>query len=55
MEAPQAEMSVVGRMLRVFYAPSETFEAVSEQRSAADWLVPTAYSRDGGRLSPPCS
>ncbi|MYF92454.1 MAG: hypothetical protein F4184_10250 [Gemmatimonadetes bacterium] len=41
MEAPQAEMSVVGRMLRVFYAPSETFEAVAEQRSAADWLVPT--------------
>jgi hypothetical protein len=41
MEAPQAEMSVVGRMLRVFYAPSETFEAVSEQRSAADWLLPT--------------
>ena len=40
MEAPQAEMSVVGRILRVFYAPSETFEAVSEQRSAADWLVP---------------
>ena len=42
MEAPQAEMSIVGRMLRVFYAPSETFEAVSEQRSVADWLVPTA-------------
>ena len=41
MEAPQAEMSVVGRMLRVFYAPSETFEAVAEQRSVADWLVPT--------------
>ena len=41
MEAPQAEMSVVGRILRVFYAPSETFEAVAEQRSAADWLVPT--------------
>ncbi len=41
MEAPQAEMSVVGRMLRVFYAPSETFEAVAEQRSAADWLLPT--------------
>ena len=41
MEAPQAEMSVVGRMLRVLYAPSEAFEAVSEQRSAADWLVPT--------------
>ena len=41
MEAPQTEMSVVGRILRVFYAPSETFEAVSEQRSATDWLVPT--------------
>ena len=41
MESPQAEMSVVDRMLRVFYAPSETFEAVAEQRSAADWLVPT--------------
>jgi len=41
MEAPQAEMSVVGRILRVFYAPSETFEAVAEQRSAADWLLPT--------------
>ena len=41
MEALQAEMSVVGRILRVFYAPSETFEAVAEQRSAADWLVPT--------------
>ena len=41
MEAPQAEMSVVGRILRVFYAPSEAFEAVAEQRSAADWLVPT--------------
>ena len=42
MEIPQAEMSVVGRILRVFYAPSETFEAVAEQRSAADWLLPTA-------------
>ena len=41
METPQAEMSVGGRILRVFYAPSETFEAVAEQRSAADWLVPT--------------
>ena len=42
MEIPQAEMSVVGRILRVFYAPSETFEAVAEQRSVADWLLPTA-------------
>ena len=42
MEAPQAEMNIVDRIVRVFYAPSETFEAVSEQRSAADWLVPTA-------------
>lgn len=41
MEVPQAEMSIVDRMVRVFYAPSETFESVSEQRSAADWLVPT--------------
>ena len=41
MEAPQTERSVVGRILRVFYAPSETFEAVAEQRSVADWLVPT--------------
>ena len=41
MESPQAEMSVVDRILRVFYAPSETFEAVAEQRSVADWLVPT--------------
>ncbi len=40
MEAPQAEISIVGRIFRVFYAPSETFEAVREQRSAADWLVP---------------
>ena len=42
MEAPQAELNVVGRILRVFYAPAETFEAVAEQRSVADWLVPTA-------------
>ena len=41
MEAPQAEMSTVDRIVRVFYAPSETFEAVAEQRSAADWLLPT--------------
>ena len=45
MEAPQAEISIVGRMLRVFYAPSQTFEAVTKQRSAADWLAPTAVSR----------
>ena len=41
MEAPPAEMSIVDRIVRVFYAPSETFEAVSERRSADDWLVPT--------------
>lgn len=41
MEVPQAEVSVVGRIVRVFYAPSATFEAVAEQRSAADWLLPT--------------
>ena len=47
MEAPQAEISIVGRMLRVFYAPSETFEAVTKQRSAADWLAPTAVAALG--------
>ena len=47
MEAPQSEISVVGRMLRVFYAPSQTFEAVAKQRSAADWLVPTAVAALG--------
>ncbi len=41
METPQAEMNVVSRMVRVFYAPSETFAAVSKQHSVADWLVPT--------------
>ena len=47
MEASQAEMSVVGRMLRVFYTPSQTFEAVAKQHSAADWLVPTAVAALG--------
>ena len=37
----QPEIGLVGRMIRIFYAPSQTFEAVAEQRSAADWLVPT--------------
>ena len=33
-------------MLRVLYAPSQTFE-VAKQRSAADWLVPTAVAALG--------
>ena len=40
-ELGKAEISVVGRMVRVFYAPSQTFKAVADQRTAADWLVPT--------------
>lgn len=41
METPQAELSVVGRMSRLFYAPSETFESVAESHSVIDWLLPT--------------
>ena len=55
MEAPQAEMSVVGRILRVFYAPSETFEAVAEQRSAAELAGADHCSRDGGLLLHVCN
>ncbi len=45
MEAtPQQEIGIIGRMLRIFYAPGETFEAVARQRSTADWLVPTILS-----------
>ena len=35
MEALQAEMSVAGRMVRVFYALSQTFEAVADRRAVA--------------------
>jgi uncharacterized membrane protein len=35
------EIGVIARTLRVFHAPSETFEAVSRRATWADWLVPT--------------
>lgn len=38
-EEPQ-DLSLIGRMTRVFTAPSETFEAVSRGHSWRDWLVP---------------
>lgn len=34
------DIGLVGRMVRVFYAPSETFEAVRRRRSWLDWFVP---------------
>ena len=34
------DIGLVGRMVRVFYAPSETFEAVRRQSSWLDWFVP---------------
>lgn len=42
--APQQEIGIVGRMLRIFYAPGETFEAVAQHRSTADWLAPALLS-----------
>ena len=35
------EIGLVGRMIRLFTAPSETFEAVSASHGKSDWLVPT--------------
>ena len=35
------EISLVGRMLRIFYAPGETFTAVRRQQNWLDWFVPT--------------
>lgn len=34
------QIGLAGRMLRVFYAPGEAFEALSRGHSKADWLVP---------------
>ncbi len=36
----QAEIGLINRMIRLFYAPRETFEDLARERSAADWLVP---------------
>lgn len=38
------EYGLVGRMIRIFYAPGETFESLARKRSAADWLVPAILS-----------
>lgn len=34
------DIGLIGRMLRVFYAPAETFEAVQQRHSKLDWIVP---------------
>ena len=41
---PQSEISLVSRMIRIFYAPGETFESLARKRSTADWLVPAILS-----------
>ena len=38
-EEPQ-DIGVAGRMVRVFYAPGETFEAVSRRQTWVDWFAP---------------
>ena len=37
----QSEIGIIGRMIRVFYAPNETFESLACKHSTADWLVPS--------------
>ena len=34
------EIGLLGRMLRLFYAPGETFASLARKQSKADWLVP---------------
>ena len=41
---PQTEIGLISRMIRIFYAPGETFESLARRRSAADWLVPAILS-----------
>ena len=41
-QSPQS--GLIGRMIRVFHAPRETFEAVAESRTAIDWVAPAAVS-----------
>ena len=38
------EIGIISRIIRIFYAPGETFESLARKRSAADWLVPTILS-----------
>ena len=35
---------IVGRLIRIFYAPSEVYESMTRQHSATDWFVPTAIA-----------
>ncbi len=45
MEAAlQTEIGLVGRMIRIFYAPSKTFESFAHKHSTADWLMPAILS-----------
>ena len=37
-------IGLIGRMIRVFYVPRETFEAVAASRTAIDWVAPAAVS-----------
>lgn len=39
-ETQVADVGLVGRMIRVFYAPAETFEAVQARTTHLDWIVP---------------
>lgn len=39
-EASGAELGLFGRMVRVFTAPEQTFEAVGRRTSWVDWFVP---------------
>lgn len=40
----QTEIDIIGRIIRIFHAPGETFESLAHKRSAADWLVPAVLS-----------
>ena len=37
----EKKIGLVGRMLRIFYAPSQTFAVVRRQQNWLDWFVPT--------------
>ena len=44
-EATQSpQIGLIGRMIRVFHAPRETFESVAASRTAIDWVAPAAVS-----------
>ena len=37
-------IGLIGRMIRVFHAPGETFESVAASRTAIDWVAPAVVS-----------